>query len=73
MKRIVFSAHSRRQNRDRKIPLIKIKQTILSPDNTEHSYRNRELKIKLFAHKTLVVVVAEESETITVVTQYYIK
>lgn len=71
--KIVFSSHSKEQNKIRKIPVSKIKQTLLNPDKIIKSYRDRKLYQKSFGSKMVEVVVKIEDETLIVITQYYLK
>lgn len=70
--KIVFSQHSRDQNRFRKISLSEAKQTIINPDDILDSYKNRKLRRKTFKNKTLEVVTITEGSIITVITFYYL-
>jgi len=71
--KIVFSAHSKEQNKIRKVPIAKIKQTLQEPDKVIESFRDRNLYQKSFGSKILEVVTKIESEKIIVITQYYLK
>jgi hypothetical protein len=70
---IVFSTHSKEQNKIRKIPVSKIKQTLQKPDKIIESFRGRNLYQKSFGSKMLEVVIKTEDKKIIVITQYYLK
>jgi hypothetical protein len=70
---IIFSGHSKDQNRIRKIPLARVRQTLEKPDKILSSFRGRKLYRKTLGDKILEVVAKIEGEKIVVITQYYLK
>ena len=70
--KIVFSDHSKEQNKIRKIPLPQIKETINNPDKKIVSFPDRYLYQKSFSDKILEVVIKIENNQFIVITQYYL-
>jgi len=71
--KIIFSTHSEDQNKIRKIPIARIKQTLQKPEKLIESFRGRNLYQKSFGSKMLEVVAKIEGGKIVVITQYYLK
>lgn len=71
--KIIFSDHAKRQNLFRKIPKKSILETLKNPDTVVRSFRNRRLRQKRFGDKILEVVTITEENTVTIVTQYWLK
>lgn len=71
--KIVFSEHSKSQNKFRKIPITLVKQVINKSDEVIDSYRNRQLRRKSFENKILEVVTVTESSIIMVITFYWLE
>lgn len=71
--KIIFSDHANQQNLRRKIPKKYILETIKNPENNIRSFRARRLRQRTYGGKILEVVIKEENETITVITQYWLK
>lgn len=58
--KIVFSEHSKSQNKFRKIPMSLVKKTVNNPDEVVKSYRNRQLSRKIFENRVLEVVTVQK-------------
>lgn len=71
--KIIFSDHAKQQRIERKIPLKDILQTVKNPVNRMNSYKDRELLQKEFGGKILEVIIVEEEDIMTVITQYYLE
>lgn len=71
--KIVFSEHTKQQNKFRKIPIKYVRSTILDPEEKLSSYRNRQLLRKKFTNKTLEVVTFSEGSIITIITFYWLE
>ncbi len=69
---IQFSGHALSQVKERKIAKEKIIKTVEKPLRKIKSFRNRELRQRVFGSKILEVVIVAEGSIITVVTAYYL-
>ena len=71
--KVIFSEHARKQNLRRKIPTRSIIETVKNPEDVIDSFRNRKLRRKKFGDKILEVATITEEDTLTVITQYWLK
>lgn len=67
---IEFSDHALEQIRERNLSKTQVKKTVENPDEILPSFRNRELRRKMFGDKILEVVTVTEGSRITIITAY---
>ncbi len=71
--KLEFSDHAIEQQKIRKIPKMRIIDTVRDPEETEASFRGRVLSRRSYRNKMLEVVTITEEKRIIVVTAYYLE
>ena len=71
--KIIFSDHAKKQLVERKISRKIVLETVKNPKKKIKSYKNRELRQKMFSGKILEVVIITEEDITTVITQYWLE
>ena len=69
----IFSDHAKEQLVERKIPKKIVLETVKNPQKKIKSYKSRELRQRRFGDKILEVVIIQEEESITIITQYWLE
>jgi len=70
---IKLSPHAKFQIQKRRIPVRRVHEVVLYPDQIKKSFKNRRLRRKLFGSKILQVVTITEGPIITVISSYYLR
>ena len=71
--KIIFSDHAKSQRIERKIPKQYVLETIKTPENKLTSFKNRQLLQRQFGDRILEVVIIQEKDVLTVITEYWLE